>query len=139
MGLKMDPELAGYAAGPLPTEMPSDATEVTLGPGSMLFVHRGSWHCTEAITDALSLNFTFSAPTWIDIFSTVLRSHLAHSPEWRQTADFVSNPERYHEAIDKFNRMLAELSYEAPGWRAEQFLGTTETDEVVSKISSIST
>lgn len=132
MGLPMDVELAGYARGPMPSKMPSDATEFVLETGSMLFVPRGSWHCTEAITDALSLNFTFSAPTWIDIFSAALRSRLSHSPEWRQTADFVSDPQRCQEAVDKFNLLLNELSFEAPEWRAEQFLGATEGLEYTS-------
>jgi 50S ribosomal protein L16 3-hydroxylase len=127
MGLPMDPELEGYASSPMPAKMPGDASEFKLEPGSMLFVPRGSWHCTEAITDALSLNFTFTAPTWIDIFSAALRSRLSHSPEWRQTANYVSFPERSQEAVDKFNGLLTELSLEAADWRAEQFLSMTES------------
>ena len=83
MGLSMDVELESYATAPMPTQMPADTSEFTLDPGSMLFVPRGSWHSTQAVTDALALNFTFSAPTWIDIFTTVLRARLSHSPEWR--------------------------------------------------------
>jgi 50S ribosomal protein L16 3-hydroxylase len=128
MGLPLDAELDGYALLPMPTELPSDAIDFILEPGSMLFVPRGSWHCTEAITDALSLNFTFSAPTWIDIFSATLRSRLSHSPAWRQTADFVSDPERSQEAVDTFNGLLKELSHEATDWRAEQFLNATEVN-----------
>ncbi len=128
MGLPMDSELETYASGPMPTKMPSDATEIILEAGSMLFVPRGSWHSTQAVTDALALNFTFSAPTWIDLFSAAIRSHLAHSPEWRQTADFVSDPERRQEAAAQFNRLLAELSYEASDWTAEQFLSATEIE-----------
>lgn len=130
MGLPMDAELEGYATAPMPTQMPADAVEYTLESGSMLFVPRGSWHCTQAVTDALALNFTFSAPTWIDIFTTALRARLSHSSEWRQTADFVSDPERCHEAIDKFNMLISELSYEIPDWRAEHFLGVTEPESL---------
>jgi 50S ribosomal protein L16 3-hydroxylase len=128
MGLPVDAELEGYTSLPMPTKMPNEATEFVLEPGSMLFVPRGSWHCTEAITDALSLNFTFSAPTWIDIFSATIRSRLSHSPKWRQTADFVSDPERCQESVDIFNELLAELSHEAADWRAEQFLNATESN-----------
>lgn len=126
MGLSMDVELESYATAPMPTQMPADTSEFTLEAGSMLFVPRGSWHSTQAVTDALALNFTFSAPTWIDIFTTVLRARLSHSSEWRQTADFVSDSKRCHEAIDKFNMLITELSYEAPDWCAEQFLDVTE-------------
>lgn len=128
MGLPMDDELAGYAAGPMPTKMPNDTTEIILKPGSMLFVPRGSWHSTEAVTDALALNFTFSAPTWIDIFTAVLRSRLSLSSEWRQTADFVTDPERCQEANEKFNLLLEELSFETPEWTAENFLSVTEAN-----------
>jgi 50S ribosomal protein L16 3-hydroxylase len=127
MGLPLDAELEGYASLPMPTKMPKDAIEFTLESGSMLFVPRGSWHCTEAITDALSLNFTFSAPTWIDIFSAALRSRLSHSPDWRQTANFVSDPERCQEAVKIFNGLLTELSLEAADWHAEQFLNAIES------------
>ena len=126
MGLPIDNELASYAKAPMPLKMPESATEVTLKPGSMLFVPRGSWHCTEALTDALALNFTFSAPTWIDLFSAALRSRLALSPEWRQTANYVSDQKRSPEAIEKFNILLAELSYDAQNWKAEDILGATE-------------
>ena len=129
MGLPMDSELESYATVPMPTQMPPDATEYTLESGSLLFVPRGSWHCTQATTDALALNFTFSAPTWIDIFTTALRARLSHSSEWRQTADFVSDPERSPDAIDKFNMLITELSYETTDWRAEDFLGATEWKE----------
>jgi 50S ribosomal protein L16 3-hydroxylase len=126
IGIPMDPELAGYVTSPMPEKMPENATEFILKPGSMLFVPRGSWHCTEAVTDALSLNFTFSAPTWIDIFTAALRSRLSLSTEWRQTADYVSDPDRSQEAIEKFNALLAELSVEVPEWRAKNFLSVTE-------------
>jgi 50S ribosomal protein L16 3-hydroxylase len=126
MGQPIDDELAGYVRAPMPTKMPDDATEITLKPGSMLFVPRGSWHSTEAETDAMALNFTFSAPTWIDIFTAALRSRLSLSPAWRQTADFVSDQQRLPEAIEKFNMLLAELSYEAPEWRAEDILEAIE-------------
>ncbi len=127
MGLPMDDELTGYAMAPMPTKMPDDATEITLKPGSMLFVPRGSWHSTEAVTDALSLNFTFSAPTWIDVFTAALRSRLSLSPEWRQTADFVSDQQRHPVAVEKFNMLLTELSFEAADWKAEDILSVTES------------
>jgi 50S ribosomal protein L16 3-hydroxylase len=126
MGLSMDAELAGYATGTMPTEMPSDATEYILKPGSMLFVPRGYWHSTEAVTDAMSLNFTFSAPTWIDLFSAALRSRLSQIPQWRATADFVSNPEHHDSVAAEFNTLLDNLSKESSHWRAERFLSATE-------------
>jgi len=90
MGLAVDPELSTYATLPMPDAMPADRTEIVLEPGSVLFVPRGMWHETHATSDALSLNFTFSPPTWIDTFTAALRGRLALSPDWRETWDNTS-------------------------------------------------
>jgi 50S ribosomal protein L16 3-hydroxylase len=126
MGQACDPELMSYIHAPLPTEMPEEAELFELHPGSVLFVPRGSWHMTEAQGDALALNFTFTAPTWIDLFTAALRSRLALSPEWRETADGVSDPARQDEAEKKFDYLLSTLVADIPNWRAGEILGSTE-------------
>lgn len=126
IGIDMDPELASYAHEGMPESFPENGTEYTLEPGSMLFVPRGSWHMTEAITDAVSLNFTFTAPSWIDLLTTALRGRLAQSSEWRETANFVSDEQLHHLAVDKFELLLAELAHDVPNWRAGDILGATE-------------
>ena len=118
MGQPTDPELMSYIDGPMPSEMPEDALSFELKPGSMLFVPRGSWHSTEAEGDALALNFTFTAPTWLDLFSAALRSRLALSPEWRETADLNEN---------KFNYLLSTLVEDLPNWKASDILSATES------------
>ena len=126
MGLPMDPELESYSQAPMPTQMPSGSDEFTLKPGSLLFVPRGSWHTTEAQSDALSLNFTFTAPTWIDIFSAALRSRLAQSDEWRETADGLVDGAGVTAATEKFDSLLSALKDEMPTWQAADFLAVTE-------------
>ena len=128
MGLPIDPELGSYAEAEMPTKMPEDATLFELKAGSLLFVPRGSWHCTHAESDALSLNFTFTAPTWIDLFTAALRGRLAQSPEWRETANGVADFEKLSSAQEKFDHLLAELKFDLPHWRAGDILGVTETD-----------
>jgi 50S ribosomal protein L16 3-hydroxylase len=124
----MDPELTSYAAS-MPDSFPDNAAEITLKPGSVLFVPRGVWHKTHAVQgDSLSLNFTFTAPTWIDILTAALRGRLAQSSEWRETADNVSDAENCHEALDKFDMLLAQLAHEMPRWRASDILQATEMD-----------
>lgn len=117
MGQPIDPELMSYIAGPFPTEMPEDAVSFDLKPGSILFVPRGSWHATEAEGDALALNFTFTAPTWIDLFSAALRSRLALSPEWRETADLSEH---------KLDYLLSTLVDDIPNWKASDILSASE-------------
>lgn len=117
MGHAVDPELGSYATLPMPDELPADRIEIVLEPGSVLVVPRGTWHATRATTDALSLNFTFSPPTWIDLFTAALRSRLALSSEWRATAAPHS--------VATFDALLRALAEEAP-WSAAEILAMTE-------------
>jgi 50S ribosomal protein L16 3-hydroxylase len=122
----MDPELESYASTPMPDQLPDNATEFVLNPGSLLFVPRGAWHKTEALTDALSLNFTFTAPTWIDILTASLRGRLAQSSEWRATANFVTDRERRDEAQQTLDALLFQLARDVPNWNAADILEATE-------------
>ncbi len=126
MGLPADPEMMSYLSSPMPDQMPQEAETFELSAGSLLFVPRGAWHSTEAEGDALALNFTFTAPTWLDLFSAALRSRLALSPEWRETADGVSDPKRTELATQKFDHLLAGLIQDLPHWKAADILGATE-------------
>jgi 50S ribosomal protein L16 3-hydroxylase len=119
MGQEVDPEMMSYLENPMPTSMPEDAVEYELHPGSLLFVPRGCWHSTEAEGDALSLNFTFTAPTWIDLLTAALRSRLLQSEEWRETADLSEK---------RFDYLLEGLIADLPHWRAEDILAATEAD-----------
>lgn len=128
MRLPVDPELASYAENEMLESMPDDAEKIELTAGSLLFVPRGAWHSTNASTDALSLNFTFTAPTWLDLFTAALRGRLAQSSEWRATADGVSDFQKADAAAEKFDELLADLVMDLPHWRAGHILGATETD-----------
>jgi 50S ribosomal protein L16 3-hydroxylase len=98
--------------------VPADAREIVLAPGSLLFVPRGVWHATRATTDALSLNFTFTAPTWLDLMTAALRSRLALSPAWRETAAPA--------ATATFEALVRELAEDAATWTAADILAATE-------------
>lgn len=128
IGLPTDPELESYAEEPMPEKKPDNGKLFELKAGSLLFVPRGSWHWTQAESDALSLNFTFTAPTWIDLFTAALRGRLAQSSEWRETANGVSDPEKNILAEKKLDFLLQELVHDLPYWKAGHILGATETD-----------
>lgn len=129
IGAPVDPELASYT-DEMPESFPDGAQEFTLKPGSSLFVPRGAWHTTKASDeDTLSISFTFTAPTWLDLLTAALRGRLAQDSQWRETADFVTDPELHHEAIEKFDRLLAQLAHEVPYWRARDILSATESKE----------
>lgn len=121
MGQPVDPELQTYARMPMPEHMPADARSIVLEPGSLLYVPRGAWHATAAASDALSLNFTYTAPTWIDLLTAALRSRLALRNEWRASATA--------ETAEDFDALLRELAEEAPHWSADDILAATEGSE----------
>lgn len=126
MGTEPDPEMQGYLKNELPTQMPDKIETVELKPGSLLFVPRGYWHSTEARGEALALNFTFTAPTWIDLFTAALRSRLALSPEWRETANHLTNPSRRNEAETYLETLLEGLKQDIPHWEAADVLNVVE-------------
>lgn len=128
LGQTVDPELASYVGESLPTRAPEKKTKVVLKPGSVLFVPQGYWHSTEAEGEALSLNFTFSQPSFADLFLAALRSRLLLSPEWRELADGVSsqNPNLKEIATQKFDDLLLELVHDLPHWNATDILNATE-------------
>lgn len=129
IGTEPDPELSSYAHHGFPKTMPESATEYILKPGSVLFVPRGSWHKTEASEDAVSLNFTFSVPSWIDLFTSVLRAKLCQSADWRKGADLVNSPEFFLSQTDEFNCLIKDLLPKLKTLSAEEILSFTERGE----------
>jgi 50S ribosomal protein L16 3-hydroxylase len=105
------PELASYLSEDLPTQMPEQSEVIHLEPGSVLFVPRGYWHATEAVGDTLSLNFTYSQPTWADVVCAALRQQLVKDAQWRQLADGLGSrdPERIAACCARLAGMLHEL------------------------------
>ncbi|MEO8704715.1 MAG: cupin domain-containing protein [Kofleriaceae bacterium] len=118
IGQPVDAELQSYARLPMPAALPGDHIEIVLEPGSLLYVPRGVWHSTHASSDALSLNFTFSPPSWIDLFTAALRSRLALSTAWRATAEPLE--------AATFEALLRELGQDAAHWTAADILTATE-------------
>ena len=126
MKTEPDPELQSYVHETLPTTMPKDAQKIDLLPGSMLFVPRGYWHSTEAQEEALALNFTFTVPTWIDLFLTALRTRLAQSQDWRESAHGVSDSSRRANSEIHLETLLESLVDDLPNWKAEDILAVTD-------------
>lgn len=93
-----------------------DSMEVVMKPGCVLFVPRGYWHETTTEEESLSLNFTFSQPTWADVFTKSLQEVLLRSPEWRELADGLegTDQERKEAAITRFELLLKSLATELP-------------------------
>lgn len=119
MGQAVTPEMMSYLDSPMPEKMPYETQTFELKPGSLLFVPRGVWHSTEAEGHALSLNFTFTAPSWADLLLSALRSRLIASPEWRESALIKDKK--------KFESLLEMLKNDLPQWQAADILEATES------------
>ena len=105
-------------------EVPGDAMEILMEPGCVLFVPRGYWHSTSTDEDSLSLNFTFSQPTWADVLTKSLQEWLLNSEEWRGLADGLEsdNDPRKELAIEKFELLVKKLALELPTIPGRQLL-----------------
>lgn len=73
------PALAPLLAG---AQRPPERT-VDLGPGTLLYVPRGTVHHTGAGEPSWSLNLSYCPATWLDLLQTGLQQQLAASPRWR--------------------------------------------------------
>ncbi len=122
--LEMSAALDKQCQAPLLDKLPDDSQDFLMTPGCVLFVPRGYWHQTSTDEDSLSLNFTFSQPTWADIFSKSMQEHLLQSPEWRSLADGLesTNKKRRAAAVADFENLLKQLVHEIPNITATQLL-----------------
>lgn len=114
--LEMPAALEKQCHAPLLEVLPEDSMEVVMEPGCVLFVPRGYWHETTTEVESLSLNFTFSQPTWADVFTKSLQELLLRSPEWRELADGLegSDEERREQAVARFEFLVKNLAEELP-------------------------
>ncbi|MGW2617595.1 JmjC domain-containing protein [Streptomyces sp. NPDC001500] len=77
-------ELRSYWTGEAPDPDLPHGFDVTLRPGSALFVPRGAWHATTSSEATLSVNFTFSQPSRADVVLAALRRRMVADPRWRR-------------------------------------------------------
>lgn len=104
-------------------KIPEDATEILMQEGSVLFVPRGYWHATTTEEDSLSLNFTFSQPTWADVFTKSLQELLLTSTAWRELADgLAGSSDRKQVAIDHLQKLISVFAKDASKLSAESLL-----------------
>lgn len=121
---EMPAALEKQCHAPLIEELSDDCLEFVMQPGCVLFVPRGYWHETTTDEDSLSLNFTFSQPTWADVFTKSLQELLLRSPEWRELADGLEGADenRKEQAIARFDFLVKHLASELPHITGSQLL-----------------
>jgi 50S ribosomal protein L16 3-hydroxylase len=131
-------EVAQHATGRLPRRMPRDAEEVVLRPGSVLFVPRGIWHETRAGGESLSLNFTFSQPTWADLLVDALRRRLHGDPRWRELADGVAGASRARRAaaVRRLDTLLQAFRDDAAQLAADEVIRDVLAHSAIGEASA---
>ena len=107
-GDPVPPSLEAQVHQPLATELPGDAVEVVLKPGSIMFVPRGTWHATETIEESWHLDLMMPLPTWGDHVSGLLAQHFLSKAHWRAP---MIDEGRLHEHLQ---RLITELDEAAP-------------------------
>ncbi|MFT5354998.1 MAG: 50S ribosomal protein L16 3-hydroxylase [Polyangiales bacterium] len=122
IGQEIHPELESYMKAPMPESFPEQSERFDLKPGSLLFVPPGVWHKTKASSDAVSLNFTFSPPSLLDLVTLALRGRLTRSEVWREQAVDLENPEQ----IEKLDFLIQHLAGDMQTWSARDLLGALE-------------
>lgn len=121
---EMSAALEQQCHAPLLDEVPEDSLEYLMTPGCVLFVPRGYWHETTTDEDSMSLNFTFSQPTWADVFTKSLQEHLLESASWRELADGLESADslRQSKAKAKFEELVKSISSELSQISGQQLL-----------------
>jgi 50S ribosomal protein L16 3-hydroxylase len=115
--MKTEPtlDLARYSQLPFPTEMPAERVEVELRPGSFMFVPSGLWHSTCAEGESISLNFTFTPLTWLDVLKDELTRKLSVHEKWRTPAWIPGSSEAPADLSERAEKTWAALLSGLPG------------------------
>jgi 50S ribosomal protein L16 3-hydroxylase len=135
-----------YIAGQLPAElrrcadtfpdrMPARCQTVTLKPGSVLFMPRGTWHEGRTLEDSIALTLTFPTLNWIDVMTGYLRARLVPRPEWRAVAAGLNGPgPRRAQASAQLARLVAGLGHELQAAPPAEFQGVRQVLRQVPEI-----
>jgi ribosomal protein L16 Arg81 hydroxylase len=105
-----DPTQLTYAHAPFPDRMPSDATDVTIGAGGLVFVPRGWWHETFSNGECLQVNLVVKGPHWASVLTQGLQAELLGDRRWRAFAyGIAGDPATRDSAIVEFADLITGL------------------------------
>lgn len=100
----------------------SDAEQVEVCEGGVLYHPAGIWHRVECVSDeAVSINVSLTTAPWAEVLTDALHQALWARPEFR--APVVQLPEGgFHETLARVERMLADFKNVAAQLRPEDFI-----------------
>ena len=77
-------ELYPQVAGPFPDFQRARFESVDMEPGSVLYMPRGTWHRSEALSESLAVSIILRPPTLLDSALEQLRLMLLQDERWRR-------------------------------------------------------
>lgn len=77
-------DLYPQVAGPFPDWRHAHFEHIDMAPGSVLFMPRGTWHRSEALSESLAISIILRPPTLLDSTLEQLRQMLLQDEYWRR-------------------------------------------------------
>lgn len=72
-------------------DMPREAQTVLMNPGSALFVPRGWWHATHAVSESISMSIVMRTPTTGDMIRALVERRIQAHPDWREPVSLAGD------------------------------------------------
>ena len=139
-GRPISEELRLYAGDPRGTLRRAPDFDVTLKPGSILYLPRGFWHSVESASTSLSLNVAFPAHSWLDALLPLIRRRLLRYQKWRESAyGMLPHATSGQEVFSRAEELIGELSQDLCDLKAASFAsnGITETPACIFRRNPI--
>jgi len=90
-----------------PDPSQADFQTISMTPGSVLFVPRGTWHRTRAEQDSFAISIGIRPPCAVDAFLDQLKYLLLQDPEWRRPLYGVQGSARQRkESLERVHKAL---------------------------------
>jgi ribosomal protein L16 Arg81 hydroxylase len=111
-----------------------------MGPGSVLFIPRGTWHATESGGDSLSVSIGLYLPSAADCVLEQLQLLLVQDPEWRQPLyGGRSDGPAQEQATARLSRLIERLPQACASLSADEAISSLRSsDERLAAISRAS-
>lgn len=94
-----------------PVIPPTEWTTIDMVPGSVLYMPRGYWHCTESIDESIHLVLQVKMLSWRDVFEYLFEHVPAfYSLEWRKPSLALAPDRLLDDGLKEFQDRCAALS-----------------------------
>jgi hypothetical protein len=94
-----------------PIEPPTEWTTIDMVPGSVMYMPRGYWHCTESIDESIHLVLQVKLLSWRDVFEYLLEHVPAfYGLDWRKPSMALAPDQLLDSGLKEFQERCAALS-----------------------------